>query len=165
MWVAYFKPPLFFECVSEMNWWVQIFDCGFIVPIYLFCVWFSTKKIFANKDSNVSWIACLISFLFPKLWFFSIPAMLIFIDEGLSKLDFKKNYLFYMQIIVFALLLGQCLRVGVLTYNAWSYTQESNCYLVNHEYLARVQGEVINTNQATIYEYNECLKKEGLELG
>jgi hypothetical protein len=107
----------------------------------------------------------LIAFCFPKLWFFAIPALLKLLDNELSKIDFKPNYKFWMTIIIFALILGQCLRVGILTYQAWSYTQDSNCYTVNHEYLARAQGKVINTNQASIYGYNACLKNEELGYG
>jgi hypothetical protein len=160
MWVAYFRMPLFFEDIAEMNWWVQIGAWGFILPIYLFALYCLIKKKWGIMEGMF-----LLSFIFPKLWFFSIPFMLQTIDFVLCQLDFKKNYRFYMSCIVCGLLIGQVVRVGVNTYLAWSYTQESDCYTVNHEYLARIQGKVLYTNQASIYEYNECLKAEGSDHG
>ena len=99
------------------------------------------------------------------MWFFFIPLTLKLLDTFLSEIDWKPNYRFWMTIIIFALLLGQGLRVGINTYLMWSYETDSNCYTVNHEYLARAQGKSLNYNQQSIYEYEECLKREGLANG
>jgi hypothetical protein len=88
--------------------------------------------------------------------------MIKVIDTGLKELDFKPNYKFYTTIIIFGLLLGQGLRVGINTYEAWNFdTTTTNCFTVNHEYLARVEGKSLNYNQASIDEYQACLKTEG----
>ena len=165
MWVAYFRLPVFWSDVAEVNWWAQIFAWGMFLPIYLIGLGIALWAVWNKKDEQHFAKIFFISFAFPKLWFFAIPLLLKLIDTGLSELDWKPNYKFFMTIIVFSLMLGQCLRVGINTYQAWSYTQDSDCYLVNHEYLARVQGKVLYTNQAPMYEYNKCLKQEGLRNG
>jgi len=164
-WFAYFRMPLFWEQVIEMNWWAQIFAWGLFTPLFLLCVGIAVWALWKKKDDEHFGKMCLVAFFFPKLWFFSIPLLLKFIDVGLSELDWKPNYLFYMRIIVFALILGQCLRVGINTFDVWNYSQTSNCYTVNHEYLARVQGKSLNYNQASIGMYNACLKNEGFDSG
>ena len=160
MWLAYFKLPVFWHSIAEMNWWVQILAWNLLAIPFLITVWLSIKAIYKKEDKHHFGKMCLLAFCFPKLWFFAIPALLMFLDQVLSKLDFKPNYKFWMSIIIFSLILGQVIRVGALTYSSWSYTQDSNCYTVNHEYLARVQGKSLYYNQATIYEYEECLQQE-----
>jgi len=161
VWFAYFRLPTFWHSVAEQNWWVQILAWGVLVVPYLATVWFSFSAIKNKKDENHFGLLCIVSFLFPKLWFFAIPQMLVLIDAWLSTIDFKPNYKLYVSYVVFALILGQCLRVGINTYEAWSFdTSSTNCFTVNHEYLARARGKSLNYNQAPIDVYNECLKNE-----
>jgi hypothetical protein len=164
-WFGYFRLPVLISSVAEEMWWVQILAWGFITPIFLFSI-FVALSFF--KDEKKFWFIPffgLIAFCFPKLWFLAIPNILIVIDICLNLLQDRKNYMFFMQCLVFALILGQVLRVGILTYEAWNYKQESNCYLVNHEYLARIQGKSLYYNQASLSTYNECLSQEGLHNG
>jgi hypothetical protein len=165
-WFAYFRIPVLISPIAEEMWWVQILSWGFITPIFLLSVLISLWAIWNKKDFQHLGFLCLIAFCFPKLWFLAIPMMLKVFDFGLSQFDFKPNYLFWMKIIVFALLLGQVLRVGLNTFEAWNYnTDNTKCFTVNHEYLARVKGISLNYNQATIDIYNECLIQEGLVNG
>ena len=166
MWLAYIRLPTFWSNIAEQNWWAQIFAWNLLTPIYLLGVAISIWAIWNKKDSQHFAKLFLISFAFPKLWFFAIPLMIKIIDTGLKQLDFKPNYKFYITIIIFALLLGQFMRVGINTYQAWSFdTTNTNCFTVNHEYLARIQGKSLNYNQATIYEYEKCLQNEALQNG
>jgi len=165
MWLGHINFPVFWSEIVEQNWWAMILAWNFLIIPFALGVIVSCGMILYKKDEQHFAKMFLIAFCFPKLWFFAIPLMLKLLDTWLSSVELKPNFLFYMKIIIFALLLGQVLRVGVLTYSSWSYEQSSNCYTVNHEYLARVQGKSINTNQATIYEYKECLKREGLSHG
>lgn len=165
MWIAYFRLPIFWNEIAEQNWWAQILAWNLLTPIYLLAVTISIRAIWNKKDEQHLAKMCLIAFCFPKLWFFAIPMLIKTIDTGLIKLDFKQNYKFYMTIIVFALLLGQFMRVGIFTYQAWSYEQDSKCYTVNHEYLGRLKGISLNYNQASIVEYNECIKREATHNG
>lgn len=165
-WFAYFRIPVLISPIAEEMWWVQILAWGFITPIFLLAVITSLWAIWNKKDFQHLGFLCLIAFVFPKLWFLAIPMMLKVFDVGLSQFDFKPNYLFWMKIIVFALLLGQVLRVGLFTFEAWNYnTDNTKCFTVNHEYLARVKGISLNYNQASIDEYNKCLINEGLHNG
>ena len=66
-----------------------------------------------------------------------------------------------MTCIIVGLLIGQTIRVGFNTWMTWTYEQDSACYTVNHEYLARIQGKSLYFNQASLYEYNQCLLNEG----
>lgn len=160
MWIGYFRVPLFWSDIAEMNWWVQIMSWGFLLPLYLLTLYYAFKLIYNKNNSNNLAKMFLLSFFFPKLWFFAIPFFVQSIDLTLSSIDFKNNYKFYMSCIMLGLLIGQTVRVGVNTWFAWTYETDSKCYLVNHEYLARVKGISLNYNQASIYEYNECLKNE-----
>lgn len=163
MWLAYLQIPTLWSEIAEQNWWALILGWNLLTPIYLLCVFISAQTLIKKKKNRFIALMCLFSFCFPKLWFLAIPAMINFIDAGLTKLDFKQNYKFYITLIVFALLLGQFLRVSILTYEAWSFdTSKTNCFTVNHEYFARLQGKSLNYNQASIVEYDKCLKKEAL---
>jgi hypothetical protein len=165
-WVGHLRLPVLISPIAEEMWWVQILAWGFITPIFLLAVITSLWAIWNKKDFQHLGFLCLIAFCFPKLWFLAIPMMLKVFDVGLSQFDFKPNYLFWMKIIVFALLLGQVLRVGLFTFEAWNYnTDNTKCFTVNHEYLARVKGISLNYNQASIDEYNKCLINEGLHNG
>lgn len=165
-WFGHLRLPVLISPIAEEMWWVQILAWGFITPIFLLSVLISLWAIWNKKDWQHLGFLCLIAFCFPKLWFLAIPMMLKVFDTGLSQFDFKPNYLFWMKIIVFALLLGQVLRVGLFTFEAWNYnTDNTKCFTVNHEYLARVKGISLNYNQASIDMYNECLKKEDLNYG
>jgi len=161
MWIAYFRIPNFFSNIAEENWWAQILAWNLLTPIYLLAVGIAILSIYKKKDSQHFAKLMLVSFCFPKLWFFAIPMLLKIIETGLTQIDFKENYLFWITIIVFGLLVGQTLRVTALTYEAWSFdTSTTNCFTVNHEYLARLQGKSLYYNQAPIDTYNECLQKE-----
>lgn len=165
-WFGHLRLPVLISPIAEEMWWVQILAWGFITPIFLLAVITSLWAIWNKKDFQHLGFLCLIAFVFPKLWFLAIPMMLKVFDVGLSQFDFKPNYLYWMKIIIFALLLGQVLRVGLFTFEAWNYdTDNTKCFTVNHEYLARVKGISLNYNQASIDMYNECLKKEDLNHG
>jgi hypothetical protein len=144
-----------------MNWWAQILAWNLLTPIYLFAAIVACWAIYKHKDKQHFAKLMLISFFFPKLWFFAIPFLIKIIDEGLKEIDWKPNYRFWISIIIFALTFGQLIRVASLTYQAWSYdTSTTNCFTVNHEYLARLQGKSLYYNQAPIDTYNECVQKE-----
>jgi len=161
-WFGYFRLPVLISPIAEEMWWVQILSWGFIAPIFLLTVVLSVKGVWYKKENWGLAVLVLIAFVFPKLWFLAIPLLLKVFDVGLSLFDWKPNYLFWMKIIIFALLLGQALRVGINTFQAWNYdTNNTKCFLVNHEYLARVKGISLNYNQASIDTYNDCLIKEG----
>lgn len=167
-WVAYlFRIPVFLSNVAEEMWWVQIGAWGAGLVFYLLGLIFSLGGLF-KKEYNKVWLFCwlfLLSFVFPKLWFFSIPVLVIVIDFLLEKF-WSPKFVFYLKFVVFALIVGQMLRVGFLTHEAWNYPiTDSNCYLVNHEYLARIEGKSLNYNQVSLYDYNECLKSEGFVNG
>ncbi|MEI7961182.1 MAG: hypothetical protein WCI04_02500 [archaeon] len=163
MWIGYIKTPIFWSDIVEMNWWAQIFAWNLLTPVYLLGIVIAIWAIWKQKDEQHFAKLMLISFAFPKLWFFAIPIIIKTIDTGLKQYDYKPNFNFWMTVIIYGLLIGNFIRVGALTYEAWSYdTSQTNCFTVNHEYLARVEGKSLNYNQASIDEYNACVKKEKL---
>lgn len=159
-WFGYVKGPIFLSPIAEEMWWVQIMTWGLLTIPFLAGTWVALENVFIKKENKFISLTHLFAFCFSRLWFFAIPSMIKFVDKWIQKISSRPNYKFYMSIIIFALILGQGLRVGLLTYTSWNYGQDSNCYTVNHEYLARIQGKSLNYNQASIHEYNKCIEKE-----
>lgn len=164
-WFSYFRLPVLLSPVAEEMWWVQIIAWGVLTPLYFLAVMSGVYGLKNNKLVLFS-LMVLLSFCFPKLWFLSIPMMLKVIDVVLNAFEFKPNYNLYMKYIIFALILGQSLRVGINTFEAWNFdTDSTKCFTVNHEYLARVKGISLYYNQAPIDTYNNCLEEEELLHG
>lgn len=164
-WLGYLRFPVFLSNIAEEMWWVQIGAWGVLTPFYILGVMSGLYGL-KNKKEILFSIMILISFCFPKLWFLAIPMLLKVVDTILNEFEFKINFNQVMTCIIFGLILGQGLRVGINTFEAWNFdTSDTKCFLVNHEYLARVKGISLNYNQASIDMYNECLKKEDLNHG
>ena len=164
-WFGHLRFPVFLSNIAEEMWWVQIGAWGVLTPFYILGVMSGLYGL-KNKKEILFSIMILISFCFPKLWFLAIPMLLKVIDTILNDFEFKINFNQVMTCIIFGLILGQGLRVGINTFEAWNFdTSSTNCFTVNHEYLARVKGISLNYNQASIDIYNECLKKEDLNHG
>lgn len=164
-WFGHLRFPVFLSNIAEEMWWVQIGAWGVLTPFYILGVMSGLYGL-KNKKEILFSIMILASFCFPKLWFLAIPMLLKVVDTILNEFEFKINFNQVMTCIIFGLILGQGLRVGINTFEAWNFdTSDTKCFLVNHEYLARVKGISLNYNQASIDMYNECLKKEDLNHG
>lgn len=160
-WFGHLRFPVFLSTIAEEMWWVQIGAWGVLTPVYILGVMSGLYGL-KNKKEILFSIMILISFCFPKLWFLAIPMLLKVIDTILNEFEFKINFNQVMTCIIFGLILGQGLRVGINTFEAWNFdTSSTNCFTVNHEYLARIEGKSLYYNQASIDMYNECLLQEG----
>jgi len=156
-WIGHLKnfPRLISRAVEEMFWthwasWLIIF------PIIILLLY----KTIKNKNYIVSTLILIILF-FPKLFFIIIPFLIKFIDEILDKMlkiPSKKELIF---IIMFALVLGQFIRVGINTYNSWNRTvEDENCVTVNDEYFLRAtKGLNYSYNQLSIEDVIKCKTK------
>ena len=90
--------------------------------------------------------------------------MLKFIDYVLDKVLSDKNKKTIVMLIMFALLLGSFVRVGLNTYNSWArQIEDEDCVTVNDEYfLSATKGLNYTYNQITIEEANLCKLKKSL---
>lgn len=163
-WFGYFRLPVLWSGVVEEMWLAQILGWGLLLGVYFVGIIFVLQNKFFN-DKKLIGVLLFLSFVFPKLWFLAIPGMLLILDFVIKKFITYKNFKFFITILIFSLILGQVLRVGLFTFEAWNYPTNSKCYTVDHEYLARLKGISLNYNQASIYEYNKCLINEGLPNG
>ena len=163
-WFGYFRLPVLWSGVVEEMWLAQILGWGLLLGVYFVGIIFVLQNKFFN-DKKLIGVLLFLSFVFPKLWFLAIPGMLLILDFVIKKFITYKNFKFFITILIFSLILGQVLRVGLFTYEAWNYPTNSKCYTVDHEYLARLKGISLNYNQASIYEYDKCLINEGLHNG
>lgn len=81
-----------------------------------------------------------------------------FVDDVIDKALKDNNKRFFITIIIFSLILGQVLRVGIWEYNSATRTIENeNCVTVNDEYFLRAtKGLNYSYNQLTTEAVEKC---------
>ena len=154
LWPGYLiRIPVFVSTIVEVPFWTHWLGYMLLFPIILSCIISGIKYRDKIKIGSMLFIL-----FFPKLFIFGTPILLKFIDEILDKILKKENTKYIITIIVFALILGQGLRVGINTYNSWTRTIENeSCVTVNDEYFLRAtKGLNYSYNQISTQEVNLC---------
>jgi len=159
LWAGYLiMIPRLITPVAEQMVWTHWASYLFLLPFIILCIVSGIKYRDKTKISTMLFII-----IFPKLFIFGIPILMKFIDEILHKALKKENLKFYIKLIIFALILGQFLRVGIYEYN--SYTRiinDEDCVLVNDEYFLRAtKGLNYTYNQLDVEAVEKCKQKNG----
>ena len=145
-------PRILSRVVEEM-FWTHWFSWLFLFFGVLFILMLSIK----NKKYFLTTLTITI-LLFPKLFVFIIPNLMVIIDNFCEFISNKNNSKFIFTIIVLGLFLGQGISVGINTYESWNRTiEDENCVLVNDEYFLRAtKGLNYSYNQLSIGEQEKC---------
>lgn len=160
LWAAYiFIRPVLYSPIAEQMFWVHWASWLFIFPIMLLAIFYSIKY---NKKVMAVVLICVL--FMPKLFIFAIPFLLKFIDDVLDKMLSDKNKKTMVLVVIFALLVGSFMRVGLNTHNSWTrQVEDIDCVTVNDEYFLRAtQGLNYTYNQITNEEVNICKLKKSL---
>jgi len=160
LWAGYLTyTPILIDHIAEKMIWTHWSAYLFLLPFIILCIMSGIKYKDKTKIG-----AMLFIMTFPKLFIFGVPVLMKFVDEILHKALQKENLRFYIHLIIFALIIGQCLRVGIYEYNsATRVIEDERCVTVNDEYFLRAtKGLYYTYNQITIKDVEECkLKKLG----
>lgn len=160
LWAGYLiRVPGLYSPIAEQMIWVHWMSWLFLFPIILLAIVYSFK--YKKKTMTLVLVGIL---LIPKLFIFAMPFLLKFIDYILDKLLSDKNKKVMVAVIMFALLLGSFMRVGLNTYASWArQIEDEDCVTVNDEYFLRAtKGLNYTYNQITIEEANLCKLKKSL---
>jgi len=160
LWMGYLiRIPFFTHDIVEVMFWTHWSAYLFLFPFIIMCI------ISGIKYKNKTKIGAMLFILFfPKLFILGIPVLMKFVDEIIDKALKVENKKFLLTILIFALILGQFLRVGIYEYNsATRVIEDEDCVTVNDEYFLRAtKGLYYTYNQITIKDVEECkLKKSG----
>ena len=158
LWVGYLiRIPVFWSQITEIMFWTHWSSYLFLFPIMILCIMSGIK--YKDKTKIFTMIFIL---LFPKLFIFGVPILIKFVDELIDKILKVENKKFYLTIIIFALLLGQFLRVGIYEYNSYTRViEDENCVTVNDEYFLRATKSLNYTyNQIDIGQVEKCKQKK-----
>ena len=161
LWVGYLiKMPVLIHQIAEQMVWIHWVSWLFVLPFIILCIISGIKY----KD-NVKISTMLFILFFPKLFIFGVPILLKFIDEIMHKALQDKNKRFLIHIIIFSLIIGQCLRVGIYEYNsATRIIEDENCVTVNDEYFLRVtKGLNYTYNQLSIGAVEKCKQNKSVK--
>ena len=154
LWLGYIiRFPTFIGTVAEEMFWVHWGSYLFLFPLMLLCIMSGIKYKDPIKISTMIFIL-----FWPKLFIFGIPTLIKFIDEITDKILKVENKKFILTIIIFALVLGQFLRVGIYEYNSYTRVIENeNCVTVNNEYFLRAtKGLNYTYNQIDMEGVKKC---------
>jgi len=154
LWVGYLIGiPTIYSTIVEVMFWTHWTSYLFLFPIIILCIISGIKYRDKIKISSMIFIL-----IFPKLFIFGIPILIKFIDEILDKMLKIENKKYLITILIFALILGQFLRVGIYEYNSVTRTIENeNCVTVNDEYFLRAtKGLNYTYNQINTQEVEKC---------
>ena len=158
LWVGYLiRIPVFWSQITEIMFWTHWSSYLLLFPIMILCIMSGIK--YKDKTKIFTMIFIL---LFPKLFIFGVPILIKFVDELIDKILKVENKKFYLTIIIFALLLGQFLRVGIYEYNSYTRViEDENCVTVNDEYFLRAtKGLNYTYNQIDIGQVEKCKQKK-----
>ena len=158
LWVGYLiRIPVFWSQITEIMFWTHWSSYLLLFPIMILCIMSGIK--YKDKTKIFTMIFIL---LFPKLFIFGVPILIKFVDELIDKILKVENKKFYLTIIIFALLLGQFLRVGIYEYNSYTrIIEDENCVTVNDEYFLRAtKGLNYTYNQIDIGQVEKCKQKK-----
>jgi len=149
-------PRILSRVVEEM-FWTHWFSWLFLFFGVIFILILSIK----NKKYFLTGLTITI-LLFPKLFVFIIPNLIVIIDKLVQFISHKKNSKFIFTIIVLGLFLGQGISVGINTYESWNRTiEDEDCVLVNDEYFLRATKSLnYSYNQLSIQEQEKCIQKK-----
>jgi hypothetical protein len=134
LWIGYLiRIPVLISPIIEVMFWTHWSSYLFLFPLIILCLISGIKY----KD-EIKILSMILILFWPKLFILGIPTLMKFTDEIIDKILQVENKKFFLTIIIFALLLGQLLRVGIYEYNSATRTIENeNCVTVNDEYFLR----------------------------
>ena len=158
LWIGHLlNTPKIISGVIEEMFWTHWFSWLFLFFAIIFILIYSIKK----KNYYLAGFTTII-LLWPKMFIFIIPNLIVFIDKALDYIQTKPNHKFLFTIIVFSLLLGQTISVGINTSESWNRTIiDENCVTVNDEYFLRAtKGLNYSYNQLSIQEQELCKQKK-----
>ena len=158
LWVGYLiRIPVLISPIVEVMFWTHWSSYLFLFPLIILCIISGFK--YKQKTKIFTMIFIL---LIPKLFIFGVPTLMKFTDEIIHKVLKDENKKFYLTIIIFALLLGQFLRVGINTHESWTRTIENeDCVTVNDEYFLRATKSLNYTyNQIDIGQVEKCKQEK-----
>lgn len=154
LWLGHLiRIPILISTIIEEMFWTHWSSYLFLFPLIMLCL------ISGFKYKDEIKISTMILILFwPKLFIIGIPTLMKFTDELIHKILKVENKKFYLTIIIFALLLGQFLRVGIYEYNSYTRViEDEKCVTVNDEYFLRAtKGLNYTYNQISIQEQEKC---------
>jgi len=154
LWAGYLiRMPMLIAPIIEQVVWVHWANYLFLLPFILLCIASGIKYKDPIKISTMAFIM-----IFPKLFILGIPVLMKFVDDVIDKALKDNNKRFFITIIIFSLILGQVLRVGIWEYNSATRTIENeNCVTVNDEYFLRAtKGLNYSYNQLTTEAVEKC---------
>lgn len=157
LWIGHLiKLPVLLNPIIEVMFWTHWSSYLFLFPLIILCL----ISGFKHKDKIKITTMILILF-WPKLFILGIPTLMKFTDKLIDKILNEENKKFYLTIFLFALLLGQFLRVGINEYNSYTRTiEDENCVTVNDEYFLRAtKGLNYTYNQIDIEGVKKCKQK------
>jgi len=154
LWIGYLiKIPVLISPIIEVMFWTHWSSYLILFPLMILCIISGIKY----KD-KIKITTMLFILFFPKLFILGLPTLIKFVDELIDKILKVENKKYYLTIILFALILGQFLRVGLYEYNSATRTIENEtCVTVNDEYFLRAtKGLYYTYNQIDIDEVKKC---------
>lgn len=154
LWIGYLiRIPVLINPIIEVMFWTHWSSYLFLFPLIILCL----ISGFKYKD-EIKITSMILILFWPKLFILGIPTLMKFTDELITKILKVENKKFYLTVIIFALLLGQFLRVGIYEYNSYTRVIENeNCVTVNDEYYLRAtKGLNYTYNQLNTDEVEKC---------
>ena len=154
LWIGYLiRIPVILSPIIEVMFWTHWSSYLFLFPLIILCL----ISGFKYKD-EIKITSMILILFWPKLFILGIPTLMNFTDELITKILRIENKKFYLTIIIFALLLGQFLRIGIYEYNSYTRViEDENCVTVNDEYFLRAtKGLNYTYNQIDAEELKKC---------
>jgi len=154
LWIGYLiRIPVILSPIIEVMFWTHWSSYLFLFPLIILCL----ISGFKYKD-EIKITSMILILFWPKLFILGIPTLMNFTDELITKILKIENKKFYLTIIIFALLLGQFLRIGIYEYNSYTRViEDENCVTVNDEYFLRAtKGLNYTYNQIDAEELKKC---------
>ena len=154
LWLGHIiRLPMLISKMAEEMFWVHWGSYLFIFPLIILCIMSGIKYKDPIKISTM-----ILILFWPKLFIIGFPTLMKFTDKIIDKALKIENKKFLLTVIIFALILGQFLRVGIYEYNsATRVIENENCVTVNDEYFLRAtKGLNYTYNQIDTEAVEKC---------